>query len=558
MLADGPNGVEKSAGDTGAIDGTEWSEAPVVENGLTVHVLFKDPDNTGFRDAALGEARRARLYDALRYMADTLNASGELNFMVGLSESDGTGPLAQGGPMFTAEDGFSNGTVFQRLSSGTIPFAGYAEMALTFDLGYAWYTGTGTPPSSALDMQSVAIHEITHCLGFISLMAPDGSSRFSSIGKNTYTVFDSLLAKNTALKRLIGGTPTKPAFEGTSADLTGNAIVFAGAAAMAVFGSAPSVYSANPFAQGTSMEHWTENCIPGGAVMEPRYAYGAQQRVYADVEVAALRDIGWAKAQSPASVPCEVQSVTFIQPSGTTIAADASNTALVHFRASVALDTSAAGCSAPSSGVLRVEYFVNGVSRGASMDEGSHFPLDLTLGTGTYAVRASATRTDSSEAPVEAKMTLSIGAAGTLPPIISVAPADSAKDFGAVNTGGSADAVYTVKNIGGGTLTGVASLAGDTQFEFVGASTYSLSAGAESVVTARFSPDKKGSFTATLSFSGNGGDVQVALSGAGGKTGGLFNCAGAEESQGGPAADLFVLLASVTALLTARPRAARR
>ena len=551
VMADGPNGAEKANTETAAIDGTEWSEAPIVENGLTLHVLFKDPDGTGFRDAALGAARRGQLYAAFRYMAETLNADGELNVMIGVSESDGTGPLAQGGPMFAALDGFNNGTAFQRLSTGTAPFSNYAEMALTFDLGYTWHVGSDAPPQNAVDLRSVAVHEATHCLGFMSLMAADGTSRFSDIGKNTYTEFDRLLAKKPSLARLLGGSSTAPSFSGTAADLTGSAVVFDGPTAVATFGSAPPVYSSSPFQQGISLQHWAEGALPGGAVMEPRYAPGVMRREYTAVDIAVLRDIGWTNAVAPDRAPCPIQSVTIIEPSKSTLSADASNTALVHFRAGVTLDTSNPLCNVET-GVLRVEFFIDGASRGVSGDEENRFPLDLTLSPGTHTVRACATRTDDSADSVEAEKTFTIAGTNVSQPAIAVTPADTVQDFGSVNAGAIADTVYTVKNTGSGTLTGAASLSGATAFDLIGNSNYSLSAGAQSTVTVRFAPDKKADFTGTLAFGGNGGNVAVTLTGAGIKTGGTLNCAGGEEAPGASMTDLLVLFLAVSALFLAR------
>ncbi len=559
VLADGPNGVEKADIAKTTIDGSEWTEAPIVENGLTIHVLFKDPANAGFRDASLGTNRRARLYDALRYVADTLNAPGEVNMVAGLSETDGSGPLAQGGPMFTSSDGLTNGTVFQRLSTGTIPFPGYAEMSLTFDWGYDWYTGTGTPPSDALDMWSVAVHEITHSLGFISLISANGSSRFAPA--KTYTIFDTMLATKPSLKHLLGGTAANPSFVGTVADLTGAAVVFAGSAATAAFGSAPPVYSTNPFLQGTSLQHWAEDAIPGGAVMEPRYGYGVTRRQYTDVDIAVLHDIGWKDAEAPEHGPCPLQSVTLLEPSQSTIAADASNTATVHFRANIVLDNSDPLC-APNEGELRVEYYIDNVSRGVSGNQSGHFPLDLTLGTGTHTARASASRTDSVSVTVVTEKTFSITAAVIPPPHLTVTPGNTSTDFGSVNAGAANDTSYTVKNTGNGTLNGSASLSGDTQFQFVGASTYSLSAGATTTVTVRFTPGSKGSYTGTLTFGGNGGTFAVALTGVGaeasGKTGGALNCAGSSGVPGAGAADLLVALLVSLALALARRQMLRR
>ena len=548
VLADGPESMEKSAGDTALIDGTEWSEAPIVQDGLTVHVLFKDAANTGFRDATLGEARRARLYDALRYVADTLNTGGELDVMVNLSEHDGSGALAQAGPLFVAKDGLTNGNVFNRLTTGTVPSPGYAEMVLTFDWGYSWHIGPGAPPSDALDLQSVAVHEITHCFGFISLMAADGSSRFSSISRNTYTVLDSLLAVQPSYMRLLGGTSTAPSFNGTPADLTENLVVFAGSEAYDVFGASPLMYCPGPFSSGSSLSHWVEDVVPGGTVMETRFSYGEARREYANVEIAALRDIGWDNADVPGLETCAIRSVTILQPSQGSIAGNASNQAQVNFRASVALEGPGDLCE-DTGGTLRLEYFVDGVSRGVSGDEERQFPLDLTLPAGTHTVRVSATLTDLAEDPVETEKTFTITSAAMLDPVMAVNPADAEKDFGSLNEKDSADAVYTVKNIGGGKLTGAASLSGDSQFQFAGDSTYSLSPGAESNIIVHFAPDAQGSFAGELVFGGNGGSVTVALSGAGAKTGGLLNCAGGQNTAA-PAgtADMLVAMLALLAL----------
>jgi hypothetical protein len=141
---------------------------------------------------------------------------------------------------------------------------------------------------------------------------------------------------------------------------------------------------------------------------------------------------------------------------------------------------------------------------------------------------------------------------------MAIAPAETERNFGTVNTGASADAVYTVTNAGTGTLTGAASLAGDTQFQFVGASTYSLSAGAESTVTVRFAPDRKGSFSGTLQFDGNGGTIAVTLAGEGEAKTGLFNCSAGQEAPSTIKSDFLVVFLAASALLLARRRTAQQ
>jgi len=88
-------------------------------------------------------------------------------------------------------------------------------------------------------------------------------------------------------------------------------------------------------------------------------------------------------------------------------------------------------------------------------------------------------------------------------PTLSVSP-NPAYDFivGIVQVDGSVTNVLKVKNIGGGTLTGAATLSDPSgAFSIVGAANYSLTFGQTAVVTVKFSPAKTGDFTAALTFS---------------------------------------------------------
>ncbi|PYV03183.1 MAG: hypothetical protein DMG10_12230 [Acidobacteria bacterium] len=97
------------------------------------------------------------------------------------------------------------------------------------------------------------------------------------------------------------------------------------------------------------------------------------------------------------------------------------------------------------------------------------------------------------------------------PPQISVTPAS--QDFGAVAVGGSANRTFTVRNIGGGTLTGSASAS--SPFGVFSGSPFSLHTGGSLGVVVRFSPTATGSFTGNVSFTSNGGNASRGVSGTG-------------------------------------------
>jgi hypothetical protein len=98
----------------------------------------------------------------------------------------------------------------------------------------------------------------------------------------------------------------------------------------------------------------------------------------------------------------------------------------------------------------------------------------------------------------------------TTTPVLSVAPGSLA--FGTVSLGLTKDLTVTVKNAGGGTLTGAASTT--APFSVVGTASYSLAANQTKVVTVRFSPTVAGAFSKTLSLTGGAGG-SVSLSGTG-------------------------------------------
>ncbi len=88
-----------------------------------------------------------------------------------------------------------------------------------------------------------------------------------------------------------------------------------------------------------------------------------------------------------------------------------------------------------------------------------------------------------------------------LVPVISVTP--SSLDLGNVGVGSSADLTFTVKNTGGGTLSGSASAS--APFSIVGSSSYSLAFNENKTITVRFSPTSLATFLANVTFTAGGG-----------------------------------------------------
>jgi hypothetical protein len=90
---------------------------------------------------------------------------------------------------------------------------------------------------------------------------------------------------------------------------------------------------------------------------------------------------------------------------------------------------------------------------------------------------------------------------GNTNPLISVSPASL--DFGSITVGASNRLTFTVRNAGGGTLAGTASVSG--LFSIVSGGTYSLGSNQSQIVTVQYTPTVAGSYVQSVSFTGGGG-----------------------------------------------------
>jgi hypothetical protein len=101
-------------------------------------------------------------------------------------------------------------------------------------------------------------------------------------------------------------------------------------------------------------------------------------------------------------------------------------------------------------------------------------------------------------------------------PVLALTP--TSLSFGAVNVGSAATLAVTVRNSGGGTLTGAASTA--APFSMVGTASYALAANQSATITLRFSPTAYGAASGTLILTGTvGGSVGLGGTGAASSTG---------------------------------------
>ena len=95
-------------------------------------------------------------------------------------------------------------------------------------------------------------------------------------------------------------------------------------------------------------------------------------------------------------------------------------------------------------------------------------------------------------------------------PYLSVSP--GSRDFGSVQVGSNAAALFTVQNKGGGILTGSATVS--SPFAVISGGSYNLPSGQTQTVTVRYSPNSAGSHSNDLIFTGGSG-ARLPLTGKG-------------------------------------------
>lgn len=103
--------------------------------------------------------------------------------------------------------------------------------------------------------------------------------------------------------------------------------------------------------------------------------------------------------------------------------------------------------------------------------------------------------------------------AAAVPPMISLSR--SSLSYGTVNVGTLSDKTITIKNTGGGTLTGTITIGDTVNYSCVPNCDYAIPAGSSYTITVRFLPTVGGALNTTLSFSGAVAPKSINVTGSG-------------------------------------------
>lgn len=250
---------------------------------ITFNFTYVDVDDGsgfGFDDAAEGATRRATVTAVADYINTVVDHNGSVDIRWNASSNaPGSSTLASMGAFYFENAGTDNGFVFNHATTGLDPIGGFPDGSGSVNFGRTWNSGLGGPAAGEFDLFSVVLHEITHSMGFASLIdETDGSSEITG----TYSIFDTLIEDGAGNRLISGG-----AFVGNVADLTsGDLHLDVGG------GNTIELYAPNPFEPGSSVSH-IDFGVAGSNVMFPGIASGVSNRTYAEADLQVLSAIGW-------------------------------------------------------------------------------------------------------------------------------------------------------------------------------------------------------------------------------------------------------------------------
>ncbi len=271
---------------------------------------YSDAAGSGFNDGTIdsgetlsrGTLRKNSVNAATTYLNSVLDGRGTVNLTWNTSLNSNSGILASFGAnqLVNINGSFQNGGAYQGARANQRPFSG-SDASGQFNFFYGWNNAgqTNNYGGSNYDFVSVAIHEMSHGLGFLSFASQTGQGlNNQTVGSpDIYSMMNKYMVRgSTAPTNLFNNTLTSSnygSFTGSSSTFTnGNdvntGLFFAGSYAMEVFGNEVPLYAPGTFSGGSSVSHVNDST----AVMNPSVAQNSIKR-YKAYEIAMMMDIGW-------------------------------------------------------------------------------------------------------------------------------------------------------------------------------------------------------------------------------------------------------------------------
>ena len=291
---------------------------PAAADTVAFSINYTDAAGTGFNAAgAVGVERRAAMNFVISKFSTLFNAQYAGEGVRIDARFTNTSFLGFAGPQFFFNGPFPRANTFYgsavadhifgtdiQNAFGFGPFNG-PHISMEFGNAYIdgagseFYFGTdGAVAGGQFDFASVAMHEVVHGLGLVSLV--QGNGAFNDLGfpgVNFPHIYDHFIYDPVNNKTLAQMTNAERAVAIKSGKLVWN-----GANAVAANGGVmPSIYSPNPYAPGSSISHWDEGTYPN-ELMTPFLDFGQSIHSFSPITLGALQDIGWEVTPEPGTL----------------------------------------------------------------------------------------------------------------------------------------------------------------------------------------------------------------------------------------------------------------
>lgn len=219
--------------------------------------------------------------------------------------------LATAGSDFsTAGPGFLPTVVQHKILTGVDSNGSDADGDINWNFAQNWATGDSIAYGQ-YDLESVALHELTHTLGFLSYTDQPGSNTGT-----TWTVFDSFLVNADGTTAIGSDYLWRNAY---TPNLTGGngGLYFGGTNAVAAFGGLVPLYTPSSWESGSSISHLNDRTFTGSnrKLMNAQVFSGQGIRTLTPVELGILADLGYTIAPQPGSAALAFIGVFFLRRS---------------------------------------------------------------------------------------------------------------------------------------------------------------------------------------------------------------------------------------------------
>ncbi|MCS6244455.1 MAG: ribonuclease E [Opitutus sp.] len=261
---------------------------PSVYAGITFD--FNYLPGSGFLDSTYGASRQAQLNIAANRLGSYFSGyTANLTFDIGEENEPGTLASAYSA-LVSASPGFYNTVVQQKILGGIDANGAAADGHIYWNFASPGSLGN-TVGAADYDFVSLAMHELTHTLGFGAgySLTSGNYSRWIAFLTNKEGVPLIELNEDDRNAVVIGGNSFDENFNFVAGT---NGTFFSGANAVAVYGGLVPIYSPNPFEDGSSLAHLDDYTFIGGSLMNAGSGF-SQPQDYSILEMAMLKDLGY-------------------------------------------------------------------------------------------------------------------------------------------------------------------------------------------------------------------------------------------------------------------------